>query len=223
MWPPGAGWWRSPKRRNTAKSASTTAEFRAVNPLLDRNVIVERAFWVASALAVTGAVLPLVVGIGHPNRIAGVFFPFAIAAVAMGGLAVYYRHGKTIAGLVYFVAGLAIAYGLLLALSVPMRLAVLGSCPSPPQPCSGSLELQLSGTESTGVTIAVAFGVMALFAGFVGLSILYRQGLSKAPPPVWPDKPPQKPVAKVEPPPPPPPPPAPPEAEPAPEAPPDKA
>lgn len=186
-----------------------------MNPLLDRNVVVERAFWVASALAVVGAVLPLLVGIGHPNRIAGVFFPFAVAAVAMGGLAAFYQRGKTVAALVYFLGGLAIAYGLLLALSVPMRLAVLGSCPQPPQPCNGSLELQLSGSESTGLTIAVAFGVMALFAGFVGLSVLYRQGAAKSPPPVWPDRPPEKPAAQVEPPPPPvAPPPPPPEPEP---------
>ena len=153
----------------------------------------ERVFWAAAALAVVGAVGPLLVTIGHTNRIASVFFPFAAAALAMGALALFYQQGKTLAALVYFLAGLAIAYGMLQLLSVPMRLAVLGSCPPAPQHCNAGLELQLSSAESTALTIAVAFGLMALFTGFVGLAALYRQRAPAPPPAVWPDRPPPKP------------------------------
>ena len=170
-----------------------------MNHDLPHNVIVERAFWVASATAVVGAVAPLVAAIGHTNRLAPVFFPFAIAALAMGALALFYQQGKTIAALVYFVAGLAIAYGMLLLLSVPMRLAVLGSCPPAPQRCASGLELQLSPAEGTGLTIAVAFGLLSLFAGFVGLAALYRQRAPAPPPPVWPDRPPPQPERQAAP------------------------
>jgi hypothetical protein len=161
-----------------------------VNQELSRNPFIERAFWVASGLAVVGAVLPLVVTIGQSNRLAATFWPFAAAAIGMGALAVFYERGRAMAGLVYFLSGLALAYGMLLLLSVPIKLAVLGSCPRPPTPCNGAVELQLSPAESTALTIAVAFGVMSLLAGFVALSVLYRQRAPAPPPAVWPEIPP---------------------------------
>jgi hypothetical protein len=164
-----------------------------VNQELDRNVIVERAFWIAAGLAVVGGVAPLLVAIGHTNRVGAVLFPFAAAALAMAALALFYRHGRSISALVYFLGGLAIAYGLLLVLSVPMRLAVEGSCPPAPERCVSGLELQLSSTEGTALTIAVAFGIMALLVGFIGLSILYRQRAPATLPPVWPARPPENP------------------------------
>jgi hypothetical protein len=162
-----------------------------VNQELDRNVIVERAFWIAAGLAVVGGVAPLLVAIGHTNRVGAVLFPFAAAALAMAALALFYRHGRSISALVYFLGGLAIAYGLLLVLSVPMRLAVEGSCPPAPERCVSGLEMQLSATEGTALTIAVAFGIMALLVGFIGLSILYRQRAPATLPPVWPARPPE--------------------------------
>jgi len=165
-----------------------------VNPELDRNVIVERAFWIAAALAVVGGVAPQLVAIGQTNRVGAVLFPFGAAALAMAALALFYQHGRSISALVYFLGGLAIAYGLLLVLSVPMRLAVEGSCPPAPQRCTSGLELQLSATEGTALTIAVAFGIMALFVGFIGLSVLYRQRAPATPPAVWPARPPENPT-----------------------------
>jgi hypothetical protein len=199
-----------------------------VEPELERNVVVERAFWVAAGLAAIGGVAPLLVGIGHTNRIGAVLFPFAAATVAMAAVALFYRHGRSLSALVYFLGGLAIAYGLLLVLAVPMRLAVTGSCPPAPQSCTSGFEMQLTAQESTGLSIAVAFGILALLAGFVGLTILYRQKAPAARPAVWPTLPPKRPapeppeaktepqpepvlepafVAEPEPPPPPPPPP----------------
>jgi len=145
-------------------------------------------------MAVVAGVGPLLVAAGHSNRIAGVVVPFAAAAAALAVAALIYRRGTAMTALVYFVAGLAIAYGMLLVLAVPLRLAVLGSCPPAPARCAAGLELQLSTVENSGLTIAVVFGVLALFTGFVGLVVLYRRlGSSTAPPPqqsVWPAQPP---------------------------------
>ena len=168
---------------------------------LGRNVVVERAFWAACALSVVAGLGPLLVAVGHTNRIAGVIFPFAAAAAAFAVAALVYRRGVSLTALVYFVAGLALAYGLLLVLAVPLRLAVLGSCPPAPERCAAGLELQLSGVENAGLSIAIAFAVLALFTGFVGLVVLYRRpAASRAAPErkVWPDKPPEKPAAPPE-------------------------
>jgi len=167
-----------------------------VEPELDRNAAVERAFWIAAALAAVGGVAPLIVGIGHPNRIGAVLFPFAGATIAMVAVALLYRRGRALSALVYLLGGLAIAYGLLLVLAVPMRLAVTGSCPPAPQACSSGFEMQLTSQEGTGLTIAVALGIMSLLAGYLGLAILYRQRRSPAAlPPIWPARPPEKPAA----------------------------
>jgi hypothetical protein len=165
-----------------------------VDPELPSNPIVERAFWVAAALAALGGVAPLLLAIGQPSRISAVFFPFAAATVAMAAVALFYRRGRPLSALVYFLGGLAITYGLLLALAVPMRLAVTGACPPAPQECAAGFELQLTAQETTGLTIAVAFGIMSLLAGFLGLSVLYRQRAPAAPPTVWPTRPPETPT-----------------------------
>jgi hypothetical protein len=172
-----------------------------VDSELDRSVFAERAFWAACVLAVLGGVGPLVAAAGHTNRIAGVVFPFAGAAVAMAVIALTYRRGRAFSALVYFVGGLAIAYGLLLVLAIPLRLAVEGTCPPAPARCAAGFELQLTGAESTGLSIAVAFGVMSLLAGFAGLAIVYRQRgghVAPAGKPVWPARPPEKAAPAVE-------------------------
>jgi hypothetical protein len=166
-----------------------------VDQELESNVVVERAFWVAAALAALGGVAPLLVAIGQSNRIGAVLFPFAGATVAMAVVALFYRHGRSLAAIVYFLGGLALTYGLLLGLSVPMRLAVTGSCPPAPERCAAGFELQLTSQETTGLTIAVAFGIMSLLAGFLGLSVLYRQHRVPASrPTVWPARPPETPA-----------------------------
>ncbi len=154
---------------------------------LDRHAVVERAFWAAAVLAAIGGIGPLIAAAGHTNRLAGIVVPFLGAAGANGVLAVLYRRGRSFAALVYFIGGLAIAYGLLLVLAIPLRIAVEGSCPPAPQRCAAGQELQLSSVETVGLSIAVGFGALALLTGFFGLLALYRRGRAATQgPSVWP-------------------------------------
>jgi hypothetical protein len=160
-----------------------------VDQELDRHVVAERSFWVAAGLAAIGGIGPLIAAAGHTNRLAGIVVPFLGAAGANAALALLYRRGRSFSALVYFIGGLAIAYGLLLVLAIPLRIAVEGSCPPAPQRCAAGLELQLSGSETFGLSIAVAFGAAALLTGFFGLLALYRHkpGAHQGPS-VWPSQ-----------------------------------
>ena len=156
---------------------------------LERHVVAERAFWAAAGIAAIGGIGPLIVAAGHTNRLAGIVVPFLAAAGANAALALLYRRGRSFTALVYFLGGLAIAYGLLLVLAIPLRIAVEGSCPPAPQRCAAGLELQLSSLETLGLSIAVAFGALALLTGFFGLAALYRHkpGATQGPG-VWPSQ-----------------------------------
>jgi hypothetical protein len=159
----------------------------AVDQELERHVIAERAFWVAAGLAAIGGIGPLIAAAGHTNRLAGIAVPLLGAAGANVALALLYRRGRSFTAFVYFLGGLAIAYGLLLVLAIPLRIAVEGSCPPAPQRCAAGLELQLTSAETLGLSIAVAFGAAALLIGFFGLLAIYRHkpGATQGPS-VWP-------------------------------------
>jgi hypothetical protein len=173
-----------------------------VSQEFEQHVIAERAFWVACGLAIVGAVGPLIAASGHTNRLAGVVVPFLAAAGANAALALLYRRGRSFTALIYFLGGLAVAYGVLLMLAVPLRLAVEGTCPPAPQACTNGAEMQLTSPETLALSIAVGFGALSLLTGFFGLLTLYR----RRPAPsqaqsVWPDKEPpgwRQPVAKAE-------------------------
>lgn len=133
------------------------------------------AFWIACGLAVIGAVLPLLLGVGSSSRMGGGAIPFAVAAVAFAANALIYHQGRPLAAILYFVAGLAIVYGVLAVLAVPLRLAVVGTCPPALASCPSNFERGLSANENAGLSIAVAMGVLAVLTGFFGLLMLYRR------------------------------------------------
>src|ERR1700680_3357568 len=142
--------------------------------LLEKDARVLWSFWLACALAVTGGVAPLVLASGGPNRLAGAIIPYLVAAGASAANALMYRRGKSLSTALYFLAGVAIVYGMLLMFAVPLRLAVTGTCPDPPAVCPPGLERGFSTGETTGFTLAVLMGVLSILAGFWGLSVLYR-------------------------------------------------
>jgi len=132
------------------------------------------SFWIAAGLAVTGAILPLLLAAGGTNRIAGAAIPFGVAAVALAAAALLYSQGRPLATGLYFIAGLALVYGMLSMISVPLRLAVIGTCDPAPAICAAGFEQPMSAGEDSGLAIGVAMGTLAILVGFFGLLMLYR-------------------------------------------------
>ena len=139
------------------------------------------AFWIACGLAAVGGVAPFLLG-GSSNRISGVVFPFALGAIALGACAVLYPRGRSLTTGLYFLASLAIVYGILSLVAVPLRLAVIGTCPPEPARCALGLERPLTGAEDTALAFAVGMGIVAILTGFFALVILYRRPAVTPPP-----------------------------------------
>ena len=84
--------------------------------------------------------------------------PFGVAAAAMAVDALIYDRGKPVATLLYFVASIALVYGMLSMIAIPLRVAVLGSCPSAPAACPIGFEQPLTTGENSGLAIGIAMG-----------------------------------------------------------------
>lgn len=139
------------------------------------------AFWIACGLAAVGGIAPFLLG-GGSNRISGVVFPFAVGAIALGACAVFYRQGRPVTTSLYFVASLAIVYGILALIAVPLRLAVIGTCPPEPARCALGLERPMSAAEDTALAFAIGMGIVAILTGFFALVMLYRRQSVISPP-----------------------------------------
>ncbi|HKC19296.1 MAG TPA: hypothetical protein VKE27_06645 [Candidatus Dormibacteraeota bacterium] len=137
---------------------------------------------VAGAIAFVGGLTPFVFG-GASSRLTGAIVPFTIGAIGLGAAAFLHNQGRTTVAILYFLAGLAIVYGLMSMFALPLRLAALGSCPVDPQPCPSGLPRVLSVGENNGIGAAAAAGILALFVGFYGLVTIYRR---QTPPPFTP-------------------------------------
>jgi len=168
---------------------------------VERDQRIMWAFWIAAALAAIGALAPLAFTVGAHSRIGGVAIPFGVAAVALAVNAVIYHQGRTVAVALYFVAGLAIVYGILAMLAVPLRLAVVGTCPPAPAHCPIGFEAQLTSGENSGLGTATFCGILAIFVGFYGLVMLYRRSRTARTgpePKAWPAQSPVQPAPAVE-------------------------
>jgi hypothetical protein len=138
------------------------------------------SFWVACGLAATGAIAPLVLAAGGaPSRISTEGLPFAIAAIALAANAVTYPRGRPLATALYILAWLAIVYGILRMVAIPLQELVAGGCLAANSACTPG-SASFSGGEGAAIGISVVTGALALQAGFFGLRILYR-GPKKAP------------------------------------------
>ena len=80
---------------------------------VERDQRIMWAFGIAAGLVVIGALAPLAFSVGAHSRLSGVAIPFGLAAVAFVVAAFMYQQGRTVAVALYFVAGLAIVYGIL--------------------------------------------------------------------------------------------------------------
>ena len=169
-----------------------------MEPTVYRDQRVVWSFWIAAALVAAGGIAPFITSFGANSRIGAVFYPFGIAAVALVVNALTYHRGRPLAVALYFLAGLALVYGILWMLSLPIRLAVVGTCLPSPAGCLPGAEPAMTDGESNGFAIATLCGVLGIFVGFYGLLMLYRRraALAKEAPEVWPAQPPSKPAAE---------------------------
>jgi hypothetical protein len=149
----------------------------------DRHSGVLLAFWIACGLAIAGGLAPLAFG-GTSNRIAGVIVPFGVAALAFALNALIHHHGRVLPTLLYFVGGIGIVYGILWMITVPLQLAVVGTCPPPPESCQPGQLPSLTSGEANGLTAGVGLGLLAIALGFIGLALLYRRKATPAIKPV---------------------------------------
>lgn len=134
---------------------------------------VQWAFWIACGLAVVGGVAPFLLA-GGSNRLSGVVFAFGLAAIACVACALLYQRGKWVATSLYLVASLAIVYGILAMLELPLRLAVVGICPSQPASCPLGFERPMTSGETTALGFAIGMGIVALVTASFGLFTLYH-------------------------------------------------
>jgi hypothetical protein len=154
-----------------------------MDPISQREPRVLWSFWIACGLAVSGAILPLVLAAGGTNRIGGAAIPFGVAAMALAAAALLYNRGRPLATALYFIAGMALVYGMLTMIAVPLRLAVIGTCDPAPAICPSGFERPMSGGEDSGLAIGVAMGTLAILVGFFGLLMLFRMRPQAATPP----------------------------------------
>ncbi|HEY8796721.1 MAG TPA: hypothetical protein VIO85_02545 [Candidatus Dormibacteraeota bacterium] len=161
-----------------------------MDPISQREPRVLWSFWIACGLAVSGAILPLVLAAGGTNRIGGAAIPFGVAAMALAAAALLYQQGRPLATALYFIAGMALVYGMLTMIAVPLRLAVIGTCDPAPAICPSGFERPMSGGEDSGLAIGVAMGTLAILVGFFGLLMLFRlRPQTATPPPMRIEKP----------------------------------
>lgn len=138
------------------------------------------AFWIACGLAVVAAVAPFLLG-GGSNRITtAAVVSFALGAVAFGACALLHRQGRPITTLLYIVASLAVVYGILSMLALPLRLAVLGTCPGPGA-CGLGLERPMTTAETSALGFSIGIGIVAILTGFFGLHTLYERSRARRP------------------------------------------
>lgn len=156
------------------------------------------AFWLAAVLAAIGGVIPTAIG-GTSSRVAGVIIPFGVAAVALVLCAILHSAGRAVTSALYFVAGLALVFGILSMFALPLEQAVLGTCPAPPQPCTSGLQRPLTVAENTGTGFGTGFAIAAILIGFLGLVVVYRRPVLPPPAPPVRQIPPITPAASPKP------------------------
>jgi len=129
--------------------------------------------WVACLLAVGAAVVAVVAPGRETNRIAGVAFPLLIGAAVLAANALTRGRSPWLSALLYAIASVAILYALILALSVPLRLAVEGMCQPAPAPCQLGFDRPLTSAESFGVTALCVLGALSLLFTFIAAEVEY--------------------------------------------------
>lgn len=131
--------------------------------------------WVACGLTVVGGLTVLAAAVGGQDRIAGVAVLYAAAAAATAANALTQRRSPWLTAFLYVAATLALCYGMLLVLSLPLRLSVESLCQPSPAPCPVGFDRPITAGENVGVYVAVISGVLALISTFLAAEIQFRR------------------------------------------------
>lgn len=137
------------------------------------NRVADWGTWAASAFAAVCSVIAIAAPAGGTNRVLGVAVPFAIGAVALAASALASRRVGWLSGALLAVATLAILYGGLLAVSLPLRLAVEGTCPKAAPSCPLGFDRPITAGENFAVYASAIGGVTALVLAFVVVEARY--------------------------------------------------
>jgi hypothetical protein len=169
----GLGTRNAPLHRSpfAARRGGRASSFQGMERL-QRLTAAELCTWAAFVVALAGAVLAIAVPSGGTNRVLGAALPFAIGAAVLAANAVTWQR-RTLGALLYAAAALAILYGILLALSVPLRLAVEGTCPLASTSCPLGFEYPATAGENFAVYAATICGALALVLLFIAFELRF--------------------------------------------------
>lgn len=146
-----------------------------------RNRVEQWCAWAACALAVAAAAVSLVVTAAGSNRVHGVALPLAVAAAMLATSVFTSGRSGWLAGLLYGVAALTVLYAMILALSLPVRLAVEGTCSPAGMPCPLGFERPATGAETFATYSAVIASAAALLLIFAAVEARYLRNPRRSP------------------------------------------
>jgi hypothetical protein len=134
--------------------------------------------WGACGLSLAAALAAIALPIGGSvNRIGGVAIPFAVAAASLAALALILALERWASLVLYALSALAITYGLMSLGSLPLRLAVLGTCPAASSTCPPGFEPPMTAGENLAVEAGITLGILGLLLVMAALELRYQPRL----------------------------------------------
>jgi hypothetical protein len=89
-------------------------------------------------------------------------------------MALTYPRGKSWATGLYILAWIAVVYGILRMIAVPLQQAVIGACPVSADVCAPGLSRPFGTGETVAIAVGIITGALALQVGLFGLRAIYR-------------------------------------------------
>ena len=132
-------------------------------------------------MSLAAGLVALVAPAGGINRLSGAALAFAVSAAIQAVNAVTQRRSGWWSGLMYTAAALALLYGVILAVSVPIRLTLEGSCQPAPAPCPLGFDVPITARENLAVYVSVIFGVLSMVTNFVAAELQFRPRRPRSP------------------------------------------
>lgn len=177
-------------------SATEPPSFPVVIKWPPRERLMTWLLWGACGLSVASALAAVALPIsGGVNRVGGTAIAFLIAAAATATLALGLAVERWVSLVLYGLTALALTYALMSLASLPLRLAVLGTCPVAPAPCPAGFEPSMTGGETLAVEAGITLGLIALLALVAAMELRYQPRLRlfgrSRPPAVAPSAPPE--------------------------------